>query len=130
VGFFDNFRSSYDLGELTNVQCQTKSLDPEMGGTLSQYWLAPNGMLYLIDYSNTANFVPVCDNEGNVKNYSFVPNGNHGTVRFYYMTGDVEIYPESHTSSWEDCPRARLHFLEGMLQNACVSTLREGFEGF
>ena len=58
MGMFDYFRSSYDLGgEFTNVPCQTKDIEDYCSGTMTQYWLSPDGQLYLIDYSHTADFV-------------------------------------------------------------------------
>ena len=134
MGFFDNFYSSRDIGEFTNIQCQTKSFDPDTGGTLSQYWLSPSGVLFLIDYSHTADFHVInpgddgYDEENRLRNFYWRPNGNHGGVRFFYKTLFVVIYPESFAGEWEQCPCARLHFQEGVLQNYVVSTMGEGFE--
>ena len=57
MGMFDWVRSSYDLGpQLTDVECQTKDIeDYGIGGTMTQYWISPDGYLYVIDYSGTQN---------------------------------------------------------------------------
>ena len=48
MGMFDYFRSSYDLGpQLTDVECQTKDIEEGYGATMTQYWLSPDGYLYV-----------------------------------------------------------------------------------
>ena len=55
---FDYLRSSYNLGEqFTNTRLQTKDIEDGIGGTMSQYWISPDGILYYIDYTHTADFV-------------------------------------------------------------------------
>jgi hypothetical protein len=139
VGLFDLFYSSCELEEFTSIQCQTKSMESEIGGTLSQFWLAPNGILYVIDYSHTSDFIEIGPEDprydkgakasiyrGN--QYRWQPNGNHGRVRFYPKTDFIEIYPDSYVGGWENSPIARLHFLEGVLQGYCISTKGKGFD--
>lgn len=134
MGFFDNFYSSRDIGEFTKVQCQTKSFDPDTGGTLSQFWLSPSGILFLIDYSNTADFHVIHEGEegydpdNKLMNFFWRPNGNRGGVRFFYKTLYAVIYPEDYEGEWEQYPCARLHFQEGVLQDYVYSTMGEGFD--
>ena len=47
---YDNVRSSYKpFGEDFYGQNQTKEIEEGYGGTMSQYWISPEGQLYLID---------------------------------------------------------------------------------
>jgi len=57
MGMMDFIRSSYPLGEDFSGQCHTKDIEEGYCGTMSQYWISPDGQLYLIDYSHTADFV-------------------------------------------------------------------------
>jgi len=120
---FDYFRSSYDLGEsFTNVPCHTKDIEEGIGGTMSQYWLSPNGQLYLIDYSETADFVELKEgDEGYAElallNFRWIPNGNHGKVRPWNITKYITIYPENWKGTWKDWPDCRIHFKQGVLQD-------------
>ena len=128
MGMFDYFRSSYDLGEsFTDVPCQTKDIEDGIGGTMSQYWLSPNGQLYWIDYSNTADFVQLKEgDEGfhrewklNVPIFRWIPNGNRGKVTPTNLTKYITVYPEKSDvfGEWEDWPECRIHFKEGVLQD-------------
>ena len=121
MGMFDYFRSSYDLGEhFTETRCQTKDIEEGIGGTMTQYWIAPDGVLYWIDYSHTADFVELKEgdegySERSYLNFIWVPNGIHGKVRVHPITKYIEIYPEQWGGQWEDWPRCRLHFKYGRL---------------
>ena len=125
MGMFDYFRSSYDLGEsFTNVLCHTKDIEKGIGGTMSQYWLSPDGQLYLIDYSHTADFVELKEgDEGYTEKYSWtnfkwIPNGKHGRVRpMYGLTKYITVYPEQWDGEWEHWPECRIHFKDGKLQD-------------
>ena len=122
MGMFDYFRSSYDLGEqFTNTICHTKDIEDGIGGTMSHYWLDPHGYLYHIDYSHTADFVEIKESDEDYNdthkwcNFKWVPNGNHGKIRPYYITKYIEVYPERWDGQWEDWPRLRIHFRYGRL---------------
>ena len=124
MGMFDYVCSSYNLGEnFTNTQCQTKDIEEGYGGTMSQYWISPNGYLYLIDYSHTADFVELKEgDEGyndvmTLLNFQWIPNGTHGKVRVHPITKYIEIYPEKWEGEWEDWPTLKLHFRYGVLQS-------------
>ncbi len=124
MGMYDTLRSSYDLGEeFTNVELQTKDIEDGIGGTMSHYWLSPDGHLYHIDYSHTADFVKIeeGDPEYNEKlaflNFKWVPNGTHGKIRPWEITKYIEVYPTGWDGPWEDQPRLRLHFKYGRLQD-------------
>ena len=129
MGMFDYVRSSYDLGpDFTNVECQTKDIEGDIGGTMSQYWIDPDGRLCLIDYSHTADFVEYKEgDEGyNEKclwaNFQWVPNGLHGKVKAWGITKYIEIYPSQWSGGWEGWPTCRLHFRNGMLQDYEITT--------
>ena len=125
MGMFDYLRSSYNLGEsFTNLQCQTKDIEDGIGGTMTQYWLAPNGQLYWIDYSHTANFVELKEGdegyqEGRLSmlNFKWIPNGTHGKVRPTNLTKYITVYPERWDGEWKDWPECRIHFKDAKLQH-------------
>ena len=124
MGMFDYVRSSYNLGEhFTNTQCQTKDIEECYSGAMSQYWIAPDGNLYLIDYSHTADFIELKEGDEGYSekmpllNFTWIPNGSHGKVTPYLLTKYIEIYPERWDGDWEDWPRLKLHFLNGVLQD-------------
>ncbi len=119
---FDYFRSSYDLGEkFTNVLCQTKDIEEGIGGTLTDYWLDPNGVLWYPDYRGTNTYEiieeddPRYDPKKLFLNFEWVPTGNRGSYKPHLITKYVEVYPATWEGHWEDWPRCRLHFKYGRL---------------
>ena len=57
MGMFDYVRSSYPLGPVfTNVELQTKDIEDDFGGTMSNYWISPNGKLFLISTLATRDY--------------------------------------------------------------------------
>ena len=119
---FDYLRSSYDLGpQFTNVELQTKDIEDCIGGTMSHYWLSPDGHLYTIDYSHTADFVELKEGDEGYNdkktflNFKWVPNGNRGKVSPWILTKYIRVYPSSWNGQWEDWPTLRLHFYYGRL---------------
>ena len=125
MGMMDFVRSSYDLGEqFTNTALHTKDIEEGYGGTMSQYWISPDGQLYLIDYSQTADFVELKEgDEGyqegrlSILNFKWIPNGTHGKVRPWNITKYIVIYPEQWDGEWEHWPECRIHFKDGKLQD-------------
>ena len=125
MGMMDFVRSSYDLGEqFTNTRCQTKDIEEYgIGGTMSQYWINPDGQLCLIDYSHTADFIEFkegdegYDDKREWSNFQWVPNGTHGKVRPWNITKYIVIYPEQWDGEWEHWPECRIHFKDGKLQD-------------
>lgn len=120
---FDYFRSSYDLGQFTNVVCQTKDIEDGIGGTLTDYWVDPSGLLWYPEYRDTHDFViieeddPRYDPARSFLNYEWIPTGIHGKYRPHEITKYIEIYPESWKGKWEDWPRLRIHFRYGKIQD-------------
>ena len=124
MGMMDYFVSSYNLGEqFTNVELQTKEIEDGIGGTLTTYWLDPKGVLWYPDYNGTNTFeiIPEDDPRYNEKhpflNYEWVPTGQHGKYQVHPITKYVEVYPERWEGEWEDWPRLKLHFKNGVLQD-------------
>lgn len=124
MGMMDFFRSSYDLGEsFTNTRLHTKDIEDGIGGTMTQYWLSPDGQLYWIDYSETADFVELKEgDEGYTEknswtNFQWIPNGTRGRVRPTNLTKYITVYPESWEGDWISWPRLRLHFIKGKLMD-------------
>ena len=123
MGMMDFVRSSYDLGpQFTDTPLQTKDIeDYGIGGTMSQYWIDKSGVLYYINYSNTADFVELkegdegYDDKRGYLNFIWVPNGNRGKVSPWLITEYITVYPEEWKGRWEDWPRLRLHFKYGKL---------------
>jgi len=132
MGMFDLVRSSYPLGEDFSGNCQTKDIEEYgIGGTMSQYWISPDGQLYLIDYSQTADFVELKEGddgyepEKKIFNFRWIPNGTHGKVRPWNITKYVVIYPENWKGNWEDWPDCRIHFVDGKVQDYKILTKGE-----
>ena len=124
MGMMDFVRSSYDLGEqFTDTRLQTKDIEDGIGGTMSQYWISPDGVLYYIDYSYTADFVELQEGdegyneERKFLNFQWVPNGNHGKISPWIITKYIEVYPEQWEGDWAEWPRLKLHFRYGKLQD-------------
>jgi len=131
VGMFDWVRSSYPLGENFSGNCQTKDIEEGIGGTMSQYWINPDGQLCLIDYSHTADFVELkegdeeYDDKRGWLNFQWVPNGTHGKVRAWNITKYVVIYPQNWKGDWKDWPECRIHFKNGIIQDYKLLTKGE-----
>jgi len=125
MGMFDWVRSSYDLGpQLTDVECQTKDIEEYgIGGTMTQYWISPDGYLYVIDYTKTQDLKmyepgdPEYNEERSWLNFEWIPNGNHGKIRVHALTKYIEIHTSAWGGSWETWPRARIHFKNGKVQD-------------
>lgn len=123
MGMFDYFFSSYDLGEsFTKVECQTKDICPSgLGGTMTQYWLDPDGHLHIVDYSGTHDFqaIPKTDPRYSHKkpflNFEWVPTGKHGKLKNYGLTKYIKIYPSAWSGNYKEWPTLMLHFKKGKL---------------
>jgi hypothetical protein len=112
------------LGEqFTNTTCQTKGIEEGYGGTMTHYWLDPNGVLWYPDYvgTNTFECIPEDDPRYDEKhlflNFEWIPTGQRGKYKVHPITKYVEVYPERWEGEWEDWPTLRLHFKYGVLQD-------------
>jgi hypothetical protein len=122
MGMFDYLRSSYNLGEqFTDIELHTKDIEDGIGGTMSHYWLSPDGHLYYIDYSGTADFVELkegdedYDEKRKFLNFKWVSNGNRGKISPWLLTKYIRIYPPQWDGEWTDWPTLRLRFHYGKL---------------
>lgn len=119
---FDYVRSSYPLPEAFMGICHTKDIEEGIGGTMSFYWIDPDGCLWVGDYQGTSTFEvieesdPRYDPERHFLNFEWVPTGKRGKWQAHPLTKYIEIYPEQFDGPWEDWPRLRLHFRYGKLQ--------------
>jgi hypothetical protein len=116
MGMFDTIRSSYDLGpKFTDVELQTKDID----STMDHFWISPDGVLYLIDYHGTSDLKEIDKNDPEYSeklsflNFKWVPNGNHGKVKPYFITKYITAYTISNNERIE----VKLHFRDGKLQD-------------
>ena len=121
---FDYVRSSYDLGEqFTNVVCQTKDIEEGIGGTMTDYWIDPNGLLWYPNYTGTNTFEiipeddPRYDPNKKFLNFEWVPTGARGKLQQHPITKYIEIHPANWKGDWASWPRLRLHFKRGILQD-------------
>lgn len=121
---FDYIKSSYDLGDtFTNVELQTKDIEDCIGGTLTHYWISPDGVLWCPNYTRTNTFeiIDEKDERYNQKhlflNYEWVPTGKRGKYSPHKITKYITTYPSNWEGKWEHWPRLRLHFKYGILQD-------------
>ena len=124
MGMYDHVRSSYDLGEqFTNVVCQTKDIEDGIGGTLTDYWIDPTGILWYPNYAGTNTFEiiseddPRYDPDKKFLNFEWIPTGAKGKLQQHPITKYVEIYPSGWKGEWEDWPRCRIHFKYGKVMD-------------
>lgn len=121
MGMYDTVRSSYDLGEtFTNVPCQTKDIeDYGIGGTMTDYWISPDGYLWYPEYSDTHDFQIIEENDPRYDpklkflNYEWIPTGKHGKYRVHPITKYVEIYVQDWKGQFKHWPTCRIHFKYG-----------------
>lgn len=124
MGMYDEVRSSYDLGEqFTDILCQTKDIDDFIGGSLTLYWISPSGELWKPEYNDTHDFKVYSEGDPEYNpakkwfNWEWIPTGKHGKYSPHKITKYVEIYPAVWKGKWEDWPRCRLHFVDGVLKD-------------
>ena len=120
MGMYDTIRSSYDLGpQFTDVELQTKDIEEGYGGTMTDYWLDPEGYLWYGDYTGTSDMEIY--EEGHPKynadrawlNFEWIPTGQRGKYRVHPITKYVEIYAAEWDGEWTDWPRCKIHFKYG-----------------
>ena len=105
MGMFDTIRCSYDLGSgFWHKELQTKDL----WCACDEYWLAPNGQLFQIDYSGTQAFV----NDGRG---TWTKTAVHGRVRATNITRQIEVYPARWDCHYAPYSRRVITFVEGQL---------------
>jgi hypothetical protein len=132
MGMFDYFRSSYDFGEQFTAETvfQTKDIEEGIGGTMTDFWLDPAGRLWCPLYHGTHTFEEITkdderyDEKRGFLNFEWIPTGVHGKFKLHEITKYIEIYPEKWEGDYDDWPRLRLHFKNGILQEYMDVTRR------
>ena len=117
---FDYVKCSASIGALTDVVCQTKTVEKVIHGTMSFYWIDPSGQMYIVDYTGTTDFRENCDSDDAPiwLHYHMVPSGNKGKVSPYLLTGDVVIYDSvTQADGYNEWTYCKLQIEEGILQN-------------
>ena len=123
MGMFDYVRSSFPFPEPFMGINQTKDIEDGIGGTMSDYWVDPDGYLWCPKYRDTHTFEEILEDDERYNdktrflNFEWVPTGKHGKFVPHEITKYIEIYPESWKGKWEDWPRLKLHFKSGKLQD-------------
>ena len=124
MGMYDTIRSSYDLGpQFTDVELQTKDIEEGYGGTMTDYWLDPEGYLWYGDYTGTSSMEiyeeghPKYDPDKKFMNFDWIPTGVRGKYKVHPITKYINVYPTNWKGQWEDLPRLKLHFKLGKLQD-------------
>ena len=117
MGMFDDIKCSYDIGPLTDVNCQTKDMDA-WGGTMSFYWVDPAGVLWTPDYQGTSAVKYLDNGKPPWESIIVTPTGIRGKVTRAYHTNYIQIYRyKTHPDGVVDYDRCRLHFIDGILQD-------------
>ena len=119
MGMFDYVKCSANIGALTDIGCQTKTIEGIIDGTMSFYWVSPGGLMYIIDYSGTTDFVENTDSDDAPiwLHYHMVPNGNRGKVSPYLLSKDIVIYDSiTQADGYVDWIFCKLEFMDGILQ--------------
>ena len=120
MGMFDKVRCDYPIDGDTFRDCQTKTIDPEFGGTMDLYYIDPVGTVWQVDYSGTAEYRRgrIRPDENRVLPFfRRIATGKHGRVRLADLTGYVVIYPSDYEGPWEEWPEVRLHIVKGKVQS-------------
>jgi hypothetical protein len=122
MGMYDTIRSSYDLGpQFTDVELQTKDIEEGYGGTMTDYWLDPEGYLWYGDYTGTSSMEiyeeghPKYNPDKKFMNFDWIPTGVRGKYKVHPITKYINVYPTNWKGQWEDWPTLKLHFKYGKL---------------
>jgi hypothetical protein len=90
---------------------------------MTHYWIDPSGKLWYPDYTNTNTFEVIKEDDPRYEkdklflNFEWIPTGNHGKYKVHRITKYIVVYPSTWKGKWEDWPRLRLHFVNGILQD-------------
>ena len=125
MGMFDYLRSAYYFDERFDDKTvfQTKDIEEGFGGTMTDYWIDPEGKLWCPQYHGTHTFEEISEDderyneEHGFLNFEWIPTGKHGKFVAHEITKYIEIYSADWKGKWEDWPRLRLHFKRGILQD-------------
>jgi len=128
MGMFDTVRCDYEIAPgITGVECQTKDIMSDLGGTLSEYYIDPAGKMWYIDYHGTYELEP---RDNTIFRMKRVSTGQHGKVKpMFGFTSYLTIYPVGSSNHWL---KARLHIVGGQVQSFTVNTekVNDGFRNY
>jgi hypothetical protein len=103
---------------------QTKDIeDYGIGGTMTSYWISPDGFLWYSEYRETHTFEfieeddPRYDPKNKFLNHEWIPTGKHGKYRVHPITKYVTAYVSGWKGDYKDWPTVKLHFKYGKLQD-------------
>ena len=118
MGMFDTIKSSMDIGELTDVACQTKDMDSH-GGSMSFFWIDPAGNLWRPDYQGTHSIEYIDDDSVSIWNrIKHVKTGVNGKLQRFYITDYITIYDaKTYPDGLTELVYCKLHFILGKLQS-------------
>jgi hypothetical protein len=125
MGMFDYVRSAYYFDERFDDKTvfQTKDIEDGIGGTMTDFWIDPEGKLWCPKYHGTHTFEEIKEDDERYNdklrflNFEWIPTGQHGRFVPHEITKYIEIYPADWNGTWEDWPRLKLHFKYGILQD-------------
>lgn len=114
MGMYDSIFCSKDLGPgFHKKEVQTKDLDCLM----NEYWIDPEGKLWIIDYAGTQMFET--DSKDRIR---VVKSGSKGVIRPVTITQVIEVYPVQWTCQYAPYPRLHLVFVGGILKEVINTT--------
>lgn len=117
---FDTVKSSYNFGEeFKDTIFQTKTIEYEHSGLLNEYWLDPQGVLWLPDYTDTTYIEVESTPKFKIKR---IPTGKKGRMRPHRITKVVEIYPATWSGVLDDWPRIDVDFVHGKIESYDIYT--------
>ena len=114
---FDYVKCSYNIGELTNVECQTKDIDSCEGGTMSFYWIDPTGRLWTTDCTGCSSIEYTVGTTEPWKRIKYVPTGVHGTVYSLDISRKIELYNVTcQADGYQELTCCDLYFVRGRIE--------------
>lgn len=122
MGMFDCIKCSAPIGALADVECQTKDIDSLDGGTMSFYWVDPNGCMWTTDYSGCTSVAFFKDDADDISTswdrLEYRSTGVRGKVYRVYITGRILMYNiMTHPDGLHDTTECYLDFEDGILKN-------------
>lgn len=111
MGMFDIVYSNYIFSDdIIATEYQTKDVENFIGGTLSEYWIDPSGLLWSINYKDTYQ-IKVNNNSKIYKEKT----GLRGKISPYKITKWITIYPSKWKEDYANWPHIKIKFVDGKL---------------
>lgn len=120
MGMFDEVRCDTITPEFNLFQ--TKDIEGDIGGTMSLYYIDPQGFVWYLDYAGCSEWVRD-PTQPKPWPYKRLQTGRHGRVKHMSrMTKYLTMYPSKYTGTWQEMPYYRLHIVDGRLQSHQILT--------